>query len=87
MLTRLISNLCSNNIKTNYRLLGNKRIPLSQQINRLQSNKNTNENTKQSRNIRSTLYYVTAAGVLVAGFSYAAVPMYRMFCQVKFLVS
>ena len=29
----------------------------------------------------STLYYVTAAGVLCVGFSYAAVPLYRMFCQ------
>lgn len=32
---------------------------------------------------RSTLYYVTAAGVLFAGATYAAVPLYRMFCQVR----
>lgn len=32
-------------------------------------------------NARSTLYYVTAAGVVVAGLSYAAVPLYRLFCQ------
>lgn len=37
----------------------------------------------QSRRIKSTLYYVTAGGVLVAGLSYAAVPLYRMFCQVS----
>lgn len=35
----------------------------------------------QKKRIKSTLYYVSAAGVLVAGFSYAAVPLYRMFCQ------
>ncbi|XP_035893215.1 cytochrome c oxidase assembly protein COX11, mitochondrial [Anopheles stephensi] len=31
--------------------------------------------------IRSTVYYVAAAGVLTVGLSYAAVPLYRMFCQ------
>lgn len=41
----------------------------------------------QNKNLRSTLYYVTAGGVLIVGMSYAAVPLYRMFCQVslKFL--
>ncbi|KAK9732120.1 Cytochrome c oxidase assembly protein CtaG/Cox11 [Popillia japonica] len=39
--------------------------------------------SQDTRNIkaRSTLYYLTAAGVLSAGLSYAAVPLYRMFCQ------
>ncbi|KAF5299853.1 hypothetical protein FQA39_LY11390 [Lamprigera yunnana] len=37
--------------------------------------------TSQSVKIKSTLYYVTAAGILVVGLSYAAVPLYRMFCQ------
>ncbi|XP_072385295.1 cytochrome c oxidase assembly protein COX11, mitochondrial [Diabrotica undecimpunctata] len=45
---------------------------------RLYSN-NTNETKK--RGIRSTLYYVTAAGVVTVGLSYAAVPLYRLFCQ------
>lgn len=36
----------------------------------------------QKRNLKSTLYYVTAGGVLIVGLSYAAVPLYRMFCQV-----
>ncbi|XP_058067161.1 cytochrome c oxidase assembly protein COX11, mitochondrial [Anopheles bellator] len=31
--------------------------------------------------IRTTVYYVAAAGVLTVGLSYAAVPLYRMFCQ------
>ncbi|XP_055532865.1 cytochrome c oxidase assembly protein COX11, mitochondrial [Wyeomyia smithii] len=31
--------------------------------------------------IRTTLYYVAAAGVMTVGLSYAAVPLYRMFCQ------
>ncbi|KAF0308277.1 Cytochrome c oxidase assembly protein COX11, mitochondrial [Amphibalanus amphitrite] len=36
---------------------------------------------QRSRRLRSTLYYVTAMGVLVGGLSYAAVPLYRIFCQ------
>lgn len=36
----------------------------------------------QKLKIRSTLYYVTAAGVMFVGMTYAAVPLYRMFCQV-----
>lgn len=32
---------------------------------------------------RSTVYYVVALGVLVGGLSYAAVPLYRLFCQVQ----
>lgn len=30
---------------------------------------------------QSLLYYLTAGGVFIAGLSYAAVPMYRIFCQ------
>lgn len=39
--------------------------------------------SNDARNIksRSTLYYLAAAGVLTVGLSYAAVPLYRMFCQ------
>ncbi|XP_053675100.1 cytochrome c oxidase assembly protein COX11, mitochondrial [Anopheles nili] len=36
---------------------------------------------KRKYKIRSTVYYVAAAGVLTVGLSYAAVPLYRMFCQ------
>ena len=32
---------------------------------------------------QSTVYYVVALGVLVGGLSYAAVPLYRLFCQVQ----
>lgn len=35
----------------------------------------------QKKRIKSTVYYVTATGVIVVGLSYAAVPIYRMFCQ------
>lgn len=45
--------------------------------------KPSSEETIRNFKIRSTLYYVTAAGVLAAGLSYAAVPLYRMFCQVR----
>lgn len=38
------------------------------------------EKIRQTK-LKSTLYYVTGAGVLAVGLSYAAVPLYRMFCQ------
>jgi hypothetical protein len=37
---------------------------------------------KRQKDLRSTLHYVVAAAVLAVGLSYAAVPLYRMFCQV-----
>lgn len=42
---------------------------------------NSTRSSIQSKKLKSTLYYVTATGVLVIGLSYAAVPLYRMFCQ------
>lgn len=44
---------------------------------------NAGEDLRKARQkrIRSTLYYLTAAGIVTAGMSYAAVPLYRMFCQ------
>ncbi|XP_018566667.1 cytochrome c oxidase assembly protein COX11, mitochondrial [Anoplophora glabripennis] len=42
---------------------------------------NVDTNAARKKRIRSTLYYVTAAGVVTVGLSYAAVPLYRMFCQ------
>lgn len=35
-----------------------------------------------SQGTKSTLYYIAALGVLAFGLSYAAVPLYRIFCQV-----
>jgi len=46
---------------------------------------NATERTHQSRNNRSTLVYTTAVAIVVLGLSYAAVPLYRMFCQVMFM--
>lgn len=42
-----------------------------------------NQAPKNSQNFksRSTLYYVAGIGVLTIGMSYAAVPLYRMFCS------
>lgn len=40
------------------------------------------DKTSQTLKNRSTLYYATAAVVSFVGFTYAAVPLYRMFCQV-----
>jgi hypothetical protein len=37
---------------------------------------------KRQKELRSTVHYVVAAAVLAVGLSYAAVPLYRMFCQV-----
>ncbi|XP_015184909.1 PREDICTED: cytochrome c oxidase assembly protein COX11, mitochondrial [Polistes dominula] len=36
---------------------------------------------EQKQNIRSTALYMTGLGILVTGLSYAAVPLYGMFCQ------
>lgn len=46
----------------------------------LKQNLNTFEESRRKK-IKSTLYYVTAAGIIVVGLSYAAVPLYRIFCQ------
>ena len=43
------------------------------------------ERTHQSGRNRSTLVYTTAVAIIVLGLSYAAVPLYRMFCQVMWL--
>ena len=43
------------------------------------------QRTHQSGRNRSTLVYTTAAAIVVLGMSYAAVPLYRMFCQVMFI--
>lgn len=48
---------------------------------RFKSNSNSDEAARRLKN-RSTLYYATAATVLFVGLTYAAVPLYRMFCQV-----
>ncbi|XP_017783557.1 PREDICTED: cytochrome c oxidase assembly protein COX11, mitochondrial [Nicrophorus vespilloides] len=48
---------------------------------RLNQLHNTSDKQSLKHKIRSTVYYVTAAGVLTVGLSYAAVPLYRMFCQ------
>ncbi|XP_025411455.1 cytochrome c oxidase assembly protein COX11, mitochondrial [Sipha flava] len=41
----------------------------------------TNSNDEQKKRIRSTVYYLSSMGVLTVGLSYAAVPLYKMFCQ------
>jgi len=38
-------------------------------------------NVVERKRTSSTLYYLAALGVLVVGASYAAVPLYRIFCQ------
>ena len=47
-----------------------------------QQNKGTGKWTDKQKRLRSTVYYVAATAVLTVGMSYAAVPLYRMFCQV-----
>lgn len=37
----------------------------------------------QKHKIKSTLNYMIAVGVMTVGLSYAAVPLYRIFCQVS----
>lgn len=42
----------------------------------------SSQSQKNARNVKlkSTLYYAAGLGVLTVGLSYAAVPLYRMFC-------
>lgn len=50
----------------------------------LKHEQNTRESAgwaERQKKLRSTVYYVVATAVLTAGLSYAAVPLYRMFCQ------
>jgi len=47
---------------------------------------NTSSNSEQKKRIRSTVYYLSSVGVLTVGLSYAAVPLYKMFCQVSMLI-
>ncbi|XP_058459832.1 cytochrome c oxidase assembly protein COX11, mitochondrial [Malaya genurostris] len=47
---------------------------------RSSGNKNPSDASRRHK-IRTTIYYVAAAGVMTVGMSYAAVPLYRMFCQ------
>lgn len=42
---------------------------------------NKSESAEIRKKSKSTLYYLSAAGVLAVGMSYAAVPLYRIFCQ------
>jgi cytochrome c oxidase assembly protein subunit 11 len=39
------------------------------------------KSAQQTKKVRTTLYYVAGIGVLTVGLSYAAVPLYRMFCS------
>lgn len=41
---------------------------------------------EKKKNMRSTVYYFTSVGIVFIGLSYAAVPLYRIFCQVRFLL-
>lgn len=49
-------------------------------LNQLRNASNQGSNNSQKVRMRSTLYYACGLGVLTVGLSYAAVPLYRMFC-------
>ncbi|XP_058835373.1 cytochrome c oxidase assembly protein COX11, mitochondrial [Topomyia yanbarensis] len=53
---------------------------VSSVFSRFIGNQNRSEAIRRHK-IRTTIYYVAAAGVMTVGMSYAAVPLYRMFCQ------
>lgn len=42
---------------------------------------------QSTKSARSTLNYVIAVGVMTVGLSYAAVPLYRIFCQVYYFIT
>lgn len=60
----------------------NERIDLTAWRSLHQASNARNQDTMRKRK-SSTLYYLAAVGVLVVGGSYAAVPLYRIFCQVS----
>lgn len=55
-------------------------------VNRTLFNKIPSEDPEKRKKIKSTLNYVTAVGVLALGLTYAAVPLYRIFCQVHLYI-
>lgn len=65
----------------NYSLLHNRSGVRSFFTSRKNLNNQLPNGSGSRRNNPSTVYYVVALGVLVTGFSYAAVPLYRLFCQ------
>lgn len=52
---------------------------ISTNVNRIMFNK-TNDNTRFKA--KSTMNYMFAMTILAGGLTYAAVPLYRIFCQV-----
>lgn len=78
----LISRTLINKISLNKSTLN----PITKYFIRYKSTKPSPSDLARNKSSRSTLYYAAAAGVLFIGFTYAAVPLYRMFCQVTLLV-
>jgi cytochrome c oxidase assembly protein subunit 11 len=76
MCTRLFRTLTS--LSRTQPLLSNSKNIKSPQI-RWKSNRDAGDS--QKFRINTTLFYVAGGGMLVVGFSYAAVPLYSMFCQ------
>lgn len=80
MLLRFVQrNVCSSN--------WNRPVNLDKALIRFASNNapnniRNNVSAAEKFRVRTIAYYATAAAVLTVGFSYAAVPLYRMFCQV-----
>lgn len=64
----------------------NRRSPNVPTLLRFKSTNTSDKETLKLKN-RSTLYYATAATVLFVGLTYAAVPLYRLFCQVRLKLS
>jgi len=46
----------------------------------------SHNHVKSKRQKKSVLYYVLGCGITMLGFTYAGVPMYRIFCQVFYLL-
>ncbi|KAJ8925246.1 hypothetical protein NQ315_001433 [Exocentrus adspersus] len=80
-----VLNYTFNRVKHSKRLMQYnewRKCNLHKQTLRYQKEQNSaSDDTTRRKGIKSTLYYVTAAAVATAGLSYAAVPLYRMFCQ------
>lgn len=80
----LINRICSLSTVLNKSVIFNTCNKCKFQTNiskRFSKNYSNTPNSNHNLKLRSTLYYITAAGILVIGLSYAAVPLYRIFCQ------
>lgn len=71
--------------KTCFRFANNYSRLISTNVNKTLFNNIQNDPVTQKRH-KTIFNYAAAAGILTIGLTYAAVPLYRMFCQVLYFM-